>query len=176
MRRKFCGAWATFEFLDDTCDVIRELRNLGFNKITTHAPCPRHEIDHALGNPQSRVPYFTLVGAMIGFGLAVLIIYKMSLDWILPVSGKPVVSVPIMGPIAFELSVLMAIFFTAGAIALLIIKDTLRHAVPKSKKYREYNRFMRDRFGVVVACDENELSRIEQIMKRYQAEEVNCEK
>ena len=99
----------------------------------------------------------------------------MTLSWILPVSGKPVISIPIMGPIAFELSVLLSIFFTAGAIVLLILKDTLRHPGPISKKYKDYNRFMRDRFGVVVACEENQLSAIESIMKKYQAEEVNSE-
>lgn len=175
MKQKFCGVWATYEFLDDTCEAIKELRNLGFNKITTHAPCPRHEIDHALGDPQSRVPFFTLAGACVGFSLAILIIYKMTISWILPVSGKPIVSIPIMGPIAFELSVLLSIFFTAGAIALLIIKDTLQHPSPLSKKYKDYNRFMRDRFGVVVACEEDQLSTIENILKKYEAEEVNSE-
>ncbi len=176
MKRKFCGAWATYEFLDDTCEAIRELRKSGFNKITTHTPCPRHEIDHALGDPQSRVPFFTLVGAMIGFGLAVLIIYEMTLNWILPVSSKPVLSIPIMGPIAFELSVLLSIFFTAAGIMLLIVKDTLRHPVPRSSHYKNYDRFMRDRFGIVVSCEEGEVSEIESIMKRHQAEEVNSEK
>ena len=97
---KFSGAWATFAYLDDTCAAIKELKNEGFDKITTHTPCPRHEIDHALGNPQSRVPFATLAGAFVGFGLAVLIMTKMALDWILPVSGKPIVATPIMGPIA----------------------------------------------------------------------------
>ena len=176
MRRKFCGAWATYEFLDDTCAAIRELKQSGFNNITTHTPCPRHEIDQALGEPQSRVPFFTLLGAIIGFGLAVLIIYVMTLNWILPVSGKPVLSVPIMGPIAFELSVLLAIFFTAAGIVILIVKDTLRYPVPKSNDYKAYNRFLRDRFGIVVACEVDDVVRIERIMKKHQAEEVNCEK
>jgi len=175
MSRKFSGAWATFEFLDDTCEALRELRRLGFNNITTHAPCPRHEIDEALGNPQSRVPFFTLIGAIVGFGLAVLIIYEMTLSWILPVSGKPVVSVPIMGPIAFEMSVLLAIFSTAAAMVFLIVRDTLRHPVPRSRRYRAYDRFMRDRFGVVVACGEKDVPAVEQIMKRNLAEEVYCE-
>ena len=80
MKKNFSGAWATFEFLDDTCDAIKELRGAGFSKITTHTPCPRHEIDHALGNPQSRVPFATLAGAVVGFCLAILIMTKMALD------------------------------------------------------------------------------------------------
>ncbi len=175
MKKKFSGAWATFEYLDDTCAAIKELKKEGFDQITTHAPCPRHEIDHALGNPQSRVPFATLAGAFVGFGLAVLIMTKMALDWILPVSGKPIVSVPNMGPIAFELTVLVSIYFTMGAMFLMILRDTRKHPVPQSRKYKDYDRFMRDRFGVVVACENDDLEKIENILKKYQAEEDNFE-
>jgi hypothetical protein len=99
----------------------------------------------------------------------------MALDWILPVSGKPIVSVPIMGPIAFELSVLMAIYFTMGAIFLMILRDTWKHPVPQSRKYKNYDRFMRDRFGIVVACGNDDLEKLEYIFKKHQAEEVNLE-
>ena len=175
MRTKFSGAWATFEYLDDTCAAIKELKTEGFDKITTHTPCARHEIDHALGNPQSRVPFATLAGAFVGFCLAVLIMTKMALDWILPVSGKPIVSVPIMVPVVFELSVLMAIYFTMGAIVLLILRDTWKHPVPRSREYKDYDRFMRDRFGIVVACGNQDLGKLENIFNKHQAEEVNLE-
>ncbi len=175
MKKKFLGAWATFEYLDDTCAAIKELKNEGFDQITTHTPCPRHEIDHALGNPQSRVPFATLAGAFVGFGLAVLIMTKMALDWILPVSGKPIVSVPIMGPIAFELSVLVSIYFTIAGMFLLILRDTRKHPVPQSRKYKDYDRFMRDRFGIVVAGGNDDLEKLENILKNHQAEEVNLE-
>ena len=175
MKKKFSGAWATFEYLDDTCAAIKALKNEGFDQITTHAPCPRHEIDHALGNPQSRVPFATLAGAFVGFGLAVLIMTKMALDWILPVSGKAIVSVPNMGPIAFELTVLVSIYFTMGAMFLMILRDTRKHPVPQSRKYKDYDRFMRDRFGIVVAGGNDDLEKLENILKKYQAEEVNLE-
>jgi hypothetical protein len=175
MKTKFTGYWAVFEFLDDTCAAIKELKTTGFDQITTHTPCPRHEIDHALGNPQSRVPFATLAGAFVGFGLAVLVMTKMALDWILPVSGKPIVSVPIMGPIAFELAVIMSIYFTMGAMFLMILRDTWKHPVPKSRRYKAYDRFMRDRFGIVVACGKDDLEKIENIFKKHGAEEVNLE-
>ena len=175
MRTKFLGAWAAFEYLDDTCAAIKELKNAGFSKITTHTPCPRHEIDHALGNPQSKVPFATLAGAFVGFGLAVLIITKMALDWILPMSAKAIVSVPNMGPIVFELAVLVAIYFTMGAMFLMILWDTRKHPVPKSPKYKTYDRFMRDRFGIVVACGNDDLEKVENIFKKNGAEEVNLE-
>ncbi len=176
MKKKFSGVWATFEYLDDTCGAIKELKNEKYDHITTHTPCPRHEIDHALGSPQSRVPFVTIIGSFIGFGLAVLITTKMALDWILPVSAKPILSVPIVVPIAFELTVLLSIYFTMGGMLLFILKDTFSHVVPKSQKYKDYDRFMRDRFGIVVECKENDFQKIENIFKKHQAEEVNLEK
>lgn len=175
MSKSFTGMWATYEFLDDLCSAISELRRAGFSHLTTHAPCPRHEIDHALGDPQSRVPFGTLVGMFVGFALAVIIMIGMSMEWLIPVSGKPIVGVPIMGPVAFELTVLTAIYFTMITMIVLIIRDTSKHPVPKSKEYKDYNRFMRDRFGVVIPCTEEEYTQVETIITRYQAEEVHRE-
>ena len=175
MRKNFSGTWATFEYLDDMCAAIGELKSGGFHRITTHAPCPRHEIDHALGNPQSRVPFFTLAGSLLGFGAAVLIITQMAFDWVLPVSGKPILSVPNMVLIAFVFAILTAVYFTIGGISLLILRDTLKHPVPQSSRYRDYDRFMRDRFGIVVPCENNQLETVENILKKHQAEEVNLE-
>jgi len=175
MSKNFTGVWATFEYLDDMCHSIKELKSMGYEKITTHTPCPRHEIDHALGNPQSRVPFFTLFGAFCGFGVAILLVITMTLDWIIPVSGKPIVSVPIMGPIAFELTVITSIYFTVLGMVLLIIKDTKKHTFPTSDTYKNYNRFMNDRFGVIVPCSQEEVGNVEKIFNKFQAEEVNRE-
>ncbi|MDH5559511.1 MAG: DUF3341 domain-containing protein [Deltaproteobacteria bacterium] len=175
MKKEFSGVWATFEFLDDMCFSIKEIRKQGIEKITTHTPCPRHEIEHALGNPQSRVPFFTLFGMFVGIGIGILLIITMTLDWILPVSGKPVVSVPVMGPILFELGVIMAIYCTVLGMVLLILRDTKKHSFPTSDKYKNYDRFMNDRFGVVVPCSKNEVDKVVEIFKKYQAEEVNRE-
>lgn len=175
MSNEFSGVWATFEYLDDMCSAISSLRSSGYEKLTTHTPCPRHEIDHALGDPQSRVPFFTLSGAFVGMALAITIIVVMSLDWIIPVSGKPIVSVPIMVPIIFELSVLFSIWFTVFALIGLIIRESKKHPKPLSKKYRQYPRFSRDRFGVVVPCSQHDFEKVEEVFKKWQAEEVNRE-
>ena len=175
MSKQFSGVWATYEFLDDFCEAIRELRGSGFQRLTTLAPCPRHEIDHALGNPQSRIPFFTLAGMATGFTLAFTIMTFMSLEWIIPVSGKPIVSYPIMGPVLFELSVLFSVWFTTFGMVGLILKDLAKVAFPGSKAWKKYNRFTRDRFGVIVPCTQHDLEKVEGILNKFQAEEVNRE-
>ena len=175
MSKQFSGVWATFEYLDDCCHAITELRDSGFQKLTTHAPCPRHEIDHALGDPQSRVPFFTLAGMFFGNLLAITIMTIMSIDWVLPVSGKPIVSVPIMAPVFFELSVLMSIYFTTIGMVGLIVRDVKKHPFPQSESYKQYPRFTRDRFGIIVPCTQHDLDKVEGILTKFQAEEVNRE-
>jgi hypothetical protein len=175
MGQQFKGAWAVFEYLDDTCASIRELKGAGYDKITTHTPCPCPEIDTELGDARSPVPFFTLIGGICGLVMAVVLMVYTALDWVLPVSAKPIVSAPIMAPVAFELSVFTAAVFTAIAIAVLIWRDQRAHPVPRSEKYRKYHRFMRDRFGVVVHCGKEDLSTAESILQKYQAEEVHVE-
>ena len=176
MSRSFSGVWGTFEHLDDFCDVVKALRKRGQDNLTTHAPCSRSEIDRALGSPQSRVPFAALGGGIAGFLSAVWMIVHMTSDWALPVSAKPIVSIPIMIPVAFELSVLTAIFCTIFAILYCIVRDTRRTRRPESRAYKSYNRFMRDRFGVVVPCDPSALAETKKLLKRHHAEEVHVEK
>ena len=45
---KFTGVWAIFEYLDETTETIEQVRKQGVQP-TVLMPCPRHEIDHALG-------------------------------------------------------------------------------------------------------------------------------
>lgn len=175
MGKQYTGVWATFEYLDDCCNAIEELRKDGHEKLTTHSPCPRHEIDHALGDPQSRVPFFTLVGGLTGFVTAFLIISWMTLQWILPVSGKPLVSLPPTIVIGFEMTVLFGAFATMFGVVLLILKDTFSLAFPKSDAYKQYPRFTRDRFGIIVRCDQKKFEAVKGTMNKFQAEEVHDE-
>lgn len=175
MSKTFSGVWATFEYLDDMCDAIKDLRGNGHKELTTHSPCPRHEIDHALHSKESRVPFFTLVAALLGFSIAILFLTWATLDWVLPVSSKDIVSAPPFIVIGFELTVLFGAYGTMFGTVLLIVMDTLKSPTPKSNKYKNYNRFTNDRFGIVVPCNSGDQNNVEEIMKKYQAEEVNSE-
>ena len=53
---KFTGVWGVFENLDEMTDTIEEVRSKGI-RPTTLSPCPRHEIDHALGPQFTPVSY-----------------------------------------------------------------------------------------------------------------------
>ena len=169
---KFTGVWGTFEFLDETTETIEQVRNNGVQP-TVISPCPRHEIDHALGNPTTILPWIALVfgalGCFIGYSLPA----WTASDWVLPVSGKPILAIPPYTIIGFELTILFTTIFTLVSIAMLGIIDSFRFPIPRAAK--KYPRFQRDRFGVVVRCDAEKLEQFETIMKNNGAEEVHVE-
>ena len=176
MAKNFKGNWATFEYLDDFCSAIQRIRQSGYEDVSTLSPCPRHEIDHALGEPQSRVPFFTLIFGLIGMTTAYVLTSWITLDWVLPVSSKPLVSIPPFTVIAFELTVLSGAYGTMIGVVLLIAFDTLRKSFPRSEAYKNYGRFTLDRFGLVVRCKTAEdQKKIEAILKNSLAEEIHHE-
>ena len=176
MKKKFEGFWATYEFLDDLCDAVKDLRQNGFKNITTLSPCPRHEIDEALGNPQSRVPFITLFFGLCGVSLGYFLPSLMTVDWILPVSAKALIAIPPFTVPAFELTVLFSAYGTVIGMIILAKLEKSRKSFPKSEIYKKYDRFMDDRFGLIIRCDTNKFDKVKQILKTHHAEEIYSEK
>lgn len=170
---KFTGVWGTFAYMDELTDTIKNLRK-GGNTPTVISPCPRHEIDHALGDPASRVPFFSFGFACLGTLTGYSFTAWSASDWILPVSGKPIVAIPAFTIIGYELTILMGCVFTLFAMVMLGLIDHARFPIPKSAK--KYLRFQRDRFGVVVRCSAGEIQKYEELLKKHGAEEVYIEK
>ena len=175
MKKEFCGFWASFQYLDDFCNSIKDLRKKEYKKITTYSPCPRHEIIDALGNPQSRVPFFTLFFGVLGVCTAYTLASWMSIDWVLPVSNKPTISIPPFTIIAFELMVLLGAYGSMIGVVFLSIRETRKYSFPSSKKFKEYNRFSGDRFGLVVRCEKKDFATVKKIIQNYKPEELHNE-
>ena len=169
--KAFKGIWGSFEYIDDATSVIEALHKDG-QDYSVLAPCPRHELSHAMGDPSSPIPFVTLIfgglGIFFGFGMT----SWMSMDWVLPVSGKPTVSLPAFTIFGFELMVLLGGVFTAVGIILLGFYNLYREKLPGSRKFKGYGRFSNDRFGVVVRCEEAQAGSVEKLMRDYHVEEV----
>ena len=171
MSKSFKGVWGSFEYLDEAARLITTLREQG-KDYSVLAPCPRHELEHAMGNPQSRLPFITLIfgglGIFFGYGFPI----WTSMDWVLPVSQKPIVSIPAFTIIGFELMVLLGGLSTAAGLLVLGFLHMRREKMPTSATFKNYSRFSNDRFGVVVRCEEGEADTIEKLMKEHSVEEV----
>ncbi|MDH5750807.1 MAG: DUF3341 domain-containing protein [Deltaproteobacteria bacterium] len=170
MSKQFKGIWGSFPYLDEAATVVEELQEQG-KDYSIMSPCPRHEFHHAMGSPQSWIPWVTLVfgglGIFFGYGFPT----WTSMDWVLPVSQKPIVSIPAFTIIGFELMVLLGGVSTAISIFLIGFMDMKGKPLPSSDKFKS-NRFADDRFGVIVRCDEKEAAEVEKLMKKHSAEEV----
>ena len=171
MANAFKGIWGSFEYIDDTASMIEALRK-DEKDYSVLAPCPRHELSAAMGDPSSPIPFVTLVfgalGIFFGFGMT----SWMSMDWVLPVSGKPIVSLPAFTIFGFELMVLLGGVFTAIGIIVFGLIGLQRKRMPGSPAFKGYGRFSNDRFGVVVRCDESQAGDMEKLMKDHYVEEV----
>ena len=171
--KKFTVVWGIYEDLDETTESIEQVREQVVQP-TVLMPTTRHEIDHALGNPRTIVPWIALVfgalGCLIGYSLPA----WTASDWVLPVSGKPIVAIPPFTIIGFELTILFTAIHTLAGLAILGIIDSFRFPIPNSAK--KYTRFQRARFGIVVRCDAARFDEFEEILKKNGAVEVHVEK
>ena len=62
--RQDAGMLGIFTELDAATTAIERLRKAGMRDMVVFSPMPRHEIEHAVGTPESPVRVFTLVGAL----------------------------------------------------------------------------------------------------------------
>lgn len=160
------GVLGIFSYLDLTVKAVKKLKDEGFKNLRVFSPVPNHEIEHAVGEPESIVRFFTLFGAMLGTACGVGFTVLTSSSWPIPVSAKPIVSLPPYIVIIFELTILI------GALSTLIgllINSRLRRNVPTSM----YDpRFTDDKFGIMVTCGKDKVKKVEEILNSEGAEEI----
>ena len=82
----------TFSSEVQTASAIRGLRETGYDVERVNSPIPSHVIADALQLPKSKVGWFTLAGAIIGFFTGFLFAGFTATRWSLIVSGKPVLT------------------------------------------------------------------------------------
>ncbi len=116
--------WLVFDDPETCLSAVQRLRARGYRIDDVHSPFPIHGIEEALGWRETRLPYVTFVGGALGLAIAaVLQIWTHVWDWPLNIGGKTNLALPALVPVAFELIVLVAAFFTVGA---LLFKGKLR--------------------------------------------------
>ena len=166
MKHKGPNILAVFPAMDLLIKGIRELQKEGQEKFLVYSPLPHHEIERALRRPKSPVRVFTLTGGLLGFctGWA-LTIYSVT-SYPLIVGGKPIVSMPPFGVLAYILTILF------GALAT-IIGFLINARLPQLRLAAEYDeRLSSDHYGIQVFSEEKELERFETMMRKIGA--IDC--
>ena len=163
------GVLGRFRELDAAVDAIEELRAGKVGELTVYTPTPRHELEHALGNPKSVVRRYTLIGGLLGATFGYWIAIWASDYWPLVVGGKAIASWVPYTIFGFEVMVLVGALST---VAGLFISSR----VPRLTMTVGYDaRFGQDEFGVWVACPPERARQAEDVMRRHGAVEVRRE-
>jgi hypothetical protein len=160
------GLLALFGELDSTVDAIEKLRALRQRQIVAFTPVPRHELDHALREPESPVRIFTLVGGLTGAATGFALGTWTSLDWPLVTGGKPIISLPPFVIIAFELTILF------GALST-VLGFLINARLPRPSMEVIYDpSFSQGTFGVYVIPTEGSAGKVREVLRDAGAREI----
>ena len=163
------GIIGAFREIDAAVHAIDELRRSRFNEITVYTPTPRHEFEHALDAPPSRVRIFTLIGGLCGATFGYWIAIWASRYWPLVVGGKPVMSWVPYTIFGFEVMVLIGSLSTVFALFGL-------SRIPRLTQTVGYDaRFSSGHYGVWVATTPDRAKEAADLLTRNGAEEVRHE-
>lgn len=100
--------------------AIEAAREAGYTEMDAFTPYPIEEVWEALGHHKSKLPPIVLaggiLGALLGFGLQY---WSSVIAYPLNIGGRPLNSWPAFIPVTFEVTILVATFFTVlGMFAL----------------------------------------------------------
>jgi hypothetical protein len=114
------GLAAEFEHPQELLEAARRARAAGYRKMGAYTPIPVEGLYEALGHLPTRLPFLTLLGAVLGglsaFGMQY---YAAVISYPMNIGGRPLNSWQAFMPIVFELSVLgAALFSVLGMLAL----------------------------------------------------------
>ncbi|MEO6878369.1 MAG: DUF3341 domain-containing protein [Gemmatimonadaceae bacterium] len=164
------GVLGAFHEIDSAVEAVEDLKKQKLGDITVYTPTPRHEFEHALKHPLSKVRVFTLIFGLCGASFGYWIPVWMSDYWPLVVGGKAIVTWVPFTIIGFELMVLIGSLATAFAMFGL-------SGIPRLTMTVGYDpRFSSGHFGVWVVTDPERTDDVVNVLKKHGAEEVRRER
>src|SRR4051812_33411036 len=97
---------AEFATADELLAAARRVREAGYANAEAYSPFAIDGLAEALGFERSRVPFFTLLGALAGgVGGYFMQWYSAVVDYPVNIAGRPLHSWPMFVPVTFELAV-----------------------------------------------------------------------
>lgn len=164
------GVLAHFRELDALVEAIEELKAKKSGDITVYTPTPRHEIEHAIHAPPSKVRMFTLIGGLLGVSFGYWIAIWVSDYWPLVVGGKPIASWVPYTIFGFEVMVLVGALSTVAGLFI-----TSR--IPKLTMTVGYDpRFSGGDYGLWLECAPDSAGEAAAILRGHGATEVRSER
>ena len=160
------GILAAYRELDSTVHAIEELKRQNFRDVDVYSPVPRHELEHAVHQPQSPVRRFTLIGGLLGATFGYWVSIWTSDYWPLVVGGKAIASWIPYTIIGFEMMVLVGALSTVAGMFI-------NSRIPKLSMTVGYDpRFSHGDFGIFVRCAPDRAQAAEQVLRQHNPVEV----
>lgn len=164
---------ATFSTPNDIIHVAEKVRDAGYKKFDVQTPYPVHGMDDAMGLKETKLGYVTLVaGILSALGMILFIYWVTSIDYPQVIGGKPFWSWPAFVPVTYEITVLLSVLVTVGAMIAVFFKFPNNshplHDTPYMKKVSS------DKFGIYVQAVDplyNE-KQLQEIFKSCNAETI----
>jgi molybdopterin-containing oxidoreductase family membrane subunit len=164
--RTDAGLVAVFQNREPLLEALKKAREAGFDRIETYSPIRLREAERILGRGPSPVRNWTLAGALCGVAGGFALAIGAALVNGLIVGGKHPVSLIPYCIVGFEGLILL------GTIGNLL--GVLYHArLGRWELPRAYDRrFMKDRFGLFLACGPERRDAARAVLSSAQAEEI----
>ena len=164
------GVLGAFHELDAAVHAIEDLKKKKFGDIVVYTPTPRHEFEHAMKHPPSKVRVITLIFGLLGVTFGYWIPVWILDYWPLVVGGKAIATWVPFTILGFEVMVLV------GGLATVFGMFALAH-IPRLTMTVGYDpRFSAGHFGVWVEAAPDQADQVMQLLKQHGAEEVRRER
>jgi molybdopterin-containing oxidoreductase family membrane subunit len=164
------GVLGVFHELDATVDAIDDVKRQRVDDIQIFTPILSHEIEEAVGGPESPVRRYTLIGGFFGATFGYWIAIWTSDYWPLVLGGKAIASWIPYTIIGFELMVLIGSLATVAGMFVSSRLPNLTATVGYDPRFSEGD------FGVFVECGADQAKAVEETLRKNGAVEVRSER
>ncbi len=146
---------------------VRKVYEAGYHVVEAFSPLKIKEVSDILHKPKSPVRLWTLFGAILGIVCGYTLAIATANTNKLIVGGKPPTAPIPYTIVGFEMLILF------GTLATLI--GLLYHSRLYKKRIHPYYdpRFSKDKYGILIACESNELNDLREVVLSENAEEFN---
>lgn len=158
MKKDTAQVAGIFSTPEDATNAITALKKAGLDEVSLYSPFDPEEADIPVAEIKSPVGRFTACGAV--FGAISGLVFTVGTAMLYPVEtgGMPVLSLPAIAIISFDLMLLFAVLFTiAGFIYCGILSRRRKSGLPEN--------LGKDCFGINIEGDEKTLASATKVLK-----------
>ena len=134
------GTIAEFKNPTELLNAAQSLKEKGFEKFETYSPFPIHGMDKACGLKASNMPWLSLLGGILGLLIGIFLqVWSSTEGYRMIISAKPDGFAALFSfmPVIFELTILIAAFFTIFGIFYLNKLPRYHHPIFECENFKK---------------------------------------